>query len=312
MIPSALLFPGQGAQCVGMGREFYESSPQAREVFDQADSIIKGLKDVIFNGPEDDLTSTKFCQPAIFTFSIAALAAFQAHPAYKKFSPQYACGLSLGEYSALTAAGALGFQETLKLVERRSAYMEEAAKLVKGTMSAVVGCDKEKILLICLETGAQVANFNSPEQTVITGKEACVQEASRRLGKAGAKRVIPLSVSGAFHSSLMQPAVGPFSQALEKLSLKVPTLSLLSNVDALPTRDPALIRKNLAKQITSAVQWVDSINAIAAQGVRQFFEIGPGTVLKGLVRKINPELSVINIQRPGDLEKLLKYSATQN
>lgn len=303
MTPVALIFPGQGAQAVGMGREFYESSPEAKKIFDQADKIVTGLKDVIFNGPQEKLTSTTFCQPAIFTFSMAALQALKAHPVYKNFDVQFACGLSLGEYSALCAAEALSFEKTLKLVVERSSLMEEATSLCEGAMAAVIGFDKEPLLAICRETGAEVANFNSPEQIVITGEAGKVKAASARITEAGAKRVIPLDVSGAFHSSLMQSAAHQFKDHLRTVELVDPLFPILSNVDAVPTNNTAHILMNLAKQITSSVQWVDSINAIAENGVTTFLEIGPGTVLKGLIRKINRDLNVYNIQVPKDIEQ---------
>lgn len=317
----ALVFPGQGAQTVGMGREFCETSPAAKAVFAAADTSIPGLSDVIFNGPAEKLTSTKYCQPAIFTFSVAALKALEAHPKFKNITPSFACGLSLGEYSALTACGALSFEETLKLVERRSFYMEEATRLKKGAMAAVIGFsakggslpvwqadasgeDKDKLIEICRQAGAEVANFNSPDQIVITGEAEKVAKASEAIRAAGARRVIALDVSGAFHSSLMRPAVTKFEAELKKAALKIPRFPVLSNVDAKPETDPENIRRNLALQVTSSVQWVDSVRAIAAAGVTTFLEIGPGNVLKGLIRKIDPALNVYNISKPQDIENL--------
>ncbi|HCI44063.1 MAG TPA: [acyl-carrier-protein] S-malonyltransferase [Candidatus Omnitrophica bacterium] len=300
----ALIFPGQGAQSVGMGKEFYETFPQAKAIFAAADKIIPGLIDVIFNGPPEKLTSTQYCQPAIFTFSVAALKALESHPKFKNITPSFACGLSLGEYSALTACGALSFEETLKLVERRSFYMEEATKLKKGAMAAVIGFNKDKLVELCRQTGAEVANFNSPDQIVITGEAERVAKASEAIQAAGAKRVIALDVSGAFHSSLMRPAVAKFEAELQKCALKTPRFSILSNVDAKPETDPEKIRRNLALQITSSVQWVDSVRSIAAAGVTTFLETGPGTVLKGLIRKIDPALIVHNIRAPQDIEAL--------
>ena len=300
----AYIFPGQGSQSTGMGREFYETSPRAKAVFDQADTVIDGLTDVIFNGPAQKLTSTKYCQPAIFTFSVAALKALEAHPKFKNVTPSFACGLSLGEYSALAACGALSFEETLRLVERRSFYMEEATKIKKGAMAAVIGFDKDKLAAICRQTAAEVANFNSPEQIVITGEAEKVAKASGAIQAAGAKRVIPLDVSGAFHSSLMRPAVAKFEVELKKAALRPPKFPVISNVDGKPETDPEKIRRNLASQITSSVQWVDTVRAIAAAGVTIFLEIGPGTVLKGLIRKIDPALNVHNIAKPQDIENL--------
>ncbi len=300
----ALIFPGQGAQHPGMGKEFYETSPEARAVFAAADTIIPGLTGVIFNGPPEKLTSTQYCQPAIFTFSVAALKALEAHPKFKNITPSFACGLSLGEYSALAACGALSFEETLRLVERRSFYMEEATKLKKGAMAAVIGMERDKLLAICAQTGAEVANFNSPDQIVITGEADKVAKASEALQAQGAKRVIALDVSGAFHSSLMRPAAAKFEAELKKAALKSPRFPILSNVDARPETDPDKIRRNLALQITSSVQWVDSVRRIGAAGVTTFLEVGPGNVLKGLIRKIDPALSVHNIRVPQDIGSL--------
>ncbi len=314
MTSVALIFPGQGAQEPGMGKDFYDTSSEAKAIFDNANTIIPGLTDVIFNGPAEKLTLTAYCQPGIFTFSVAALSALKAHPKFKNLDPQFACGLSLGEYSALVACGALSFEETLRLVERRSSFMEEATKVTKGKMAAVLGFsaiggsasggDKNKLVDICKETGAQVANFNSPDQIVITGEALKVEAACEKIKAAGAKRVIPLDVSGAFHSELMRPAQEKFQVELQKINLNVPQFSILSNVDANPEKDPSRIKNNLATQITSSVQWVDSILKIKEKGVTTFLEIGPGTVLKGLIRKIDPSLQVFNIQKSADIENL--------
>lgn len=305
MIKISYIFPGQGAQQVGMGKEFYEHSPQARNIFDRADAIIPGLKDIIFNGPADQLTSTAYCQPGIFTLSVAILKALEAHPIFGKLKAEFACGLSLGEYSALVASGALSFEETLRLVERRSFFMEEATKLIKGTMAAVIGLNEEKLLALCGKIGVEVANFNSPEQIVITGVEEKIEKAIALIKEAGAKRVIPLDVSGAFHSSLMLPAAVKFEEELKKVHFQKPKFPILSNVDAISATDPETIRRNLAKQMTSSVQWVKTIERIAQEGIETFFELGPGTVLKGLIRRINPSLCVVNIEKPVDILKIL-------
>lgn len=304
MTDVALIFPGQGAQAVGMGKEFYDLSEQARQVFDSADEVISGLKEVVFNGPADKLTSTQFCQPGIFTFSLAAYEAFKAHEKFKEVSVKFACGLSLGECSAVAASGALGFEDALSMVERRAAFMEGACQAEPGSMAAVIGLNKDSILAICEEVGVQVANFNSPEQIVITGETAKVEAASEKIKEAGAKRVLPLSVGGAFHSELMAPAVSKFESTLNSFSFNTPEFPVISNVDGAPCDSGDGIRANLAKQITSSVQWVKTVEHMAKAGVSTFLEIGPGTVLKGLIRKIDSDLVVHNIHVPADIENL--------
>lgn len=301
----ALIFPGQGAQKVGMGTEFYQSSPAAKAIFDEADSIcVNGLKQVIFEGPEEKLTSTAYCQPAILTTSMAILRSFQSHPKFQDISVQFTAGLSLGEYSALAAADVMSFADTLRLVQKRAAFMEDATKEAQGAMAAVIGFDKLKLIEICQQTGAEVANFNSNEQIVITGHAAKVEAAIEAIKAAGGQKIIPLSVSGAFHSSLMTNAANRFSQELDSVNIKSSAIKVLSNVNALPQEDAQIIRSNLARQITSSVQWVACMEYIISQGITEFIEIGPGRVLKGLMRRINPSVTVYNIDKPSDIESL--------
>ncbi|MCR4336904.1 MAG: ACP S-malonyltransferase, partial [Candidatus Omnitrophica bacterium] len=301
----AFIFPGQGAQYVGMGQDFYQQSPQAKTIFDQADNILKNnLRRVIFEGPAEQLTSTAYCQPAIFTMSIAALKALEAHPIFEKIEPCFAAGLSLGECTALAAAEALSFEDTLRLVSRRSALMEEACKMSKGKMYAIIGLERPQVTEICQQTGAEVANFNSPQQIVITGHADKSDEAAKKLAEAGAKSVIPLDVSGAFHSSLMKPAADKFVQELEKFNFQNSKFPIVSNVDGKPASDPEAIRCNLARQITSSVQWVISIENMVNGGIQNFIEIGPGKVLKGLIRRINKDVNVHNIEKFEDIARL--------
>lgn len=301
MVNVALIFPGQGAQKVGMGKEFYETSPEARAIFDAAESVIgPGFKKIVFEGPQETLTSTAYCQPAILTMSIAALKAFEAHPAFKKVQVRFAAGLSLGEYSALAAAHVLSFEDTLKLVQKRATFMEAAAKEAKGAMAAVIGFDLAKLKEICSQTGAEIANFNSKEQIVITGHADKVAAACEQI-KAASGKVIPLDVSGAFHSSLMRPAAERFSAVVGSMAVVPGQVQVISNVNAQPHQKTEDIRRNLVAQITSSVQWVASVEYMASQGVSDFIEIGPGKVLRGLSRKIDPNLRVVNIEKPEDI-----------
>lgn len=301
----ALIFPGQGAQKVGMGLDLYQSSLQAKAIFDEADKICaNNLSKVVFEGPEETLTSTAYCQPAILTMSIAALKAFEAHPKFKSINVKYTAGLSLGEYSALAASGAISFADTLKLVQKRSSYMEEATKEAKGAMAAVIGFDKQKLVDICAQTGAEVANFNSHEQIVITGHAAKVDAAIEAIKAAGGQKIIPLTVSGAFHSTLMRSAAQRFASALKDVAIHPSAIQVVTNVNALPQDNADLIRQNLERQITASVQWVSSVEYIMEQGVTEFIEIGPGKVLKGLIRRINPSAVVHNIEKFADIESL--------
>jgi len=302
----ALIFPGQGAQKVGMGLELYQNSPKAKEIFDQADGICPGLSKVIFEGPEEKLTSTAFCQPAIFTVSAAAYDVFKAHPKFKDYDVKFTAGHSLGEYAALYAVGTMDFKTALQLVQRRAACMEEATRQAQGAMAAVIGFDAAKLVEICKATGAQVANYNSNEQIVITGHKEKVEAAMEAIKVAGGQKIIPLTVSGAFHSSLMSSAAEKFRSALAQVHFSPSSISVMSNVSALPyPSDEAQIRENLARQITGSVQWVKDVEYMANQGITQFIEIGPGKVLKGLIRRINPNLSVANIEKPQDIETIV-------
>lgn len=299
----ALIFPGQGAQKVGMAQDLY-AHPAARAVIDEADGVVPGLKEVMFNGPQETLTQTAFAQSAIFTHSIAALKALESAGKLQNVRPVFACGLSLGEYSALVACGALSLKEALSLIRKRGAYMDEACKLRAGAMAAVIGFDEEALKEICRQTGAEVANFNSPSQIVITGEKAKVDAACVILKDKGAKRVIPLDVAGAFHSSLMKPAADRFAADLAGAQIVAARFPVVNNVDGRPAQESAEIRVKLQTQITSSVQWVKTIQTISAQGVDTFLEIGPGNVLKGLLRQINPALAVHNIQTAADVEQL--------
>ncbi len=301
----ALIFPGQGAQKVGMGKDLYDQIPAAKAVFDQASAVLgEDLTKIVFEGPEEKLMSTAYCQPAIFTMSMAALAAFRASGKLDSVSVGYTAGLSLGEYGAMCAAGVLSFEDSIRLIQKRGSFMEEAAKANPGKMAAIIGFDREKLVDICKASGCEVANFNAPDQIVITGTAPTVALACQMITEAGGKKVIPLDVSGAFHSSLMRSAAEKFAQVLVNAPLKVTDIQVVTNVNGKPQLTAEEIRANLPKQIFSSVQWVESVRFMASQGVTDMIEIGPGRVLKGLIRKIDPALNVQNIQSPEDIAGL--------
>ena len=302
----ALIFPGQGAHYVGMGKDIYEAFKESKAVFDRADEILGfPLTKLCFEGPIEELTKTINCQPAILTASIAALEAFKSTIRYPLSAIRYFAGLSLGEYSALVASGILGFEDGLRLVRKRSELMEETAKNHPGKMSAILGLGRKELEEICHNSSCEIANLNCPAQVVISGKVEAVDKAKEEALSKGAKRAIDLEVSGAFHSSLMREAAVNFSDFLKKFNLGNSSIPVVSNVTARPQQEKEEIAQNLFKQIFSPVLWEDSIRFMAAQGVKTFYEIGPGNILKGLLRKINPELNVVNIGKKEDIDKLV-------
>lgn len=308
MLNFAYLFPGQGAQYVGMGEDFYRESPQAKEIFERANNVLGfDLLKLIFKGPLDQLTRTVNCQVAVFTVSVACFRALQA--CELGIDAKYAAGLSLGEYTALVAAGVLNFEQALKLVRSRADYMEEAAQMNPGGMLSLIGLSLNSVEEICNKTKVEIANQNCPGQIVISGKPNALEKAKEEAEKLGAKRVISLKVSGAFHSSLMAPASEKLAKNLEKVQLRQPKITVVSNVTARPENNSQEIKDNLARQVASGTRWEDSINFISSSGIRKFIEIGPGKVLKGLLRRINPELKIYNIETVGDLESLRKEQA---
>ena len=288
----ALLFPGQGAQAVGMGKELAEQFPEAKRRFEEADALLGcSLSRLCWEGPAAELTCTENCQPALYVISMAALAALEQELG-AGLAPAAAAGLSLGEYTALAAAGAFSFADGLKLVRLRGQAMEEASKRSPGTMASILGMEEGPLQEICAAAGAQVANLNSPGQIVISGSPEGVQTAMAKAKEKGAKRVIPLEVGGAFHSRLMEPAAARLKAALTSVELKSPRFPVLSNVTGQPHGDPPSIRELLVRQLTEAVRWEACVRALLGQGVRSFLEVGAGTVLKGLLRKIEPEAQV--------------------
>jgi [acyl-carrier-protein] S-malonyltransferase len=296
---TAFLFAGQGAQYPGMGKDLYDTFPESKAVFDQASQVLGfDLKKYCFDSPAQDLKPTNISQPAIVTMTIAAFEAFKKRA---NVSPAYCAGLSLGEYSALIASNALFFTDGIALIKKRGQIMEEAALKFPGKMAAVLELALEKIKEICGQTGAEIANLNCPGQVVITGKAEAVLKASELCSQAGAKRVIPLEVSGGFHSSLMLEAAHKLEVVLQDIPLKGALPPVVSNYTA-QTQDKAeVIRQNLVSQIHSSVRWEESVRFMLAGGVTKFLEFGPGKVLKGLMRKIEPSAQVINIEKKEDI-----------
>lgn len=298
----AFIFPGQGSQSVGMGKDLCDV-PESRKIFEAADKILGfSLSRLMFDGPLEELTRTKNCQPAVFTVSVALLEAFKFAIRHSPFTISYTAGLSLGEYSALVASEVLSFEDGLRLVKKRAELMEEAAGSRQGKMAAILGLDRTIVNQVCQLTTVSIANLNCPGQIVISGQSKNIEEAKRLLIEKGAKRAIDLEVSGAFHCSLMYEPAMQFKEFLKGFSLKETSIPIISNVTAIPESQPSEISENLVKQIFSPVLWEDSVRFMAREGVKVFYEIGPGSILKGLVRKIDPNLSVINIGRKEDID----------
>lgn len=293
----ALLFPGQGSQFVGMGRELFESSAAARTVFEEADAVLGfALSRLCFEGPEEELQLTANTQPAILTHSIAALAGLRAAAPERLEGAAFAAGHSLGEYSACVAAGALTFSDAVRLVRRRGEFMQEAVPPGVGAMAAIIGLPVADVETACREASGEevvsAANYNSPEQTVIAGHAGAVERASAACLAKGAKRAIRLPVSAPFHSALMRPARERMRDLLDATEIANAVFPVVTNVNAEPAWRGELLRDALVRQIDSPVRWVESVRRLAAEGVDQALEIGPGNVLAGLVRRIDKAIRV--------------------
>ena len=302
MVDTAYIFPGQGAQFVGMGKDLYDNFPAAREVLDKANGILKFvLKNLCFEGPQEELSTTSNSQPAILAASIAALKAFEASGLAAQYTPKFSLGLSLGEYTALVAAGCISYEDALVLVRKRGELMEEASKKNPGKMACVIGMEQAAIEELCKGFGCEIANLNCPGQVVVSGKTNNIELLASFAKDKGAKRVIMLEVSGPFHSSLMAPARDKLQDHINKIQFQAPKLSFVSNVDAAVQTDVAVIKDNLIKQVTTRTMWEESIKKVAASGISSYIEIGPGQVLKGLLKKIDPKLIVKNIGTAQDL-----------
>ncbi|GAB3961511.1 ACP S-malonyltransferase [Spirosoma harenae] len=289
----AYVFPGQGSQFRGMGQDLYQNSEAARQLFDQANEVLGyKLTTIMFEGSDDELKQTIYTQPAVFLHGVVLAMTTDS------FAPEMVAGHSLGELSALTAAGVLSFEDGLRLASVRATAMQRACEITPSTMAAVLGLADEVIEKICAEITDEIvvpANYNCPGQVVISGSAAGIQLAEERLKAEGAKRVVPLAVSGAFHSPFMEPAQTEFAEAVERMAFNAPRCPVYQNVNAQAVTDPALIKANLIAQLTSPVRWTQSVERMVADGATEFFECGPGKVLQGLVKKISPTTPIAGI-----------------
>ena len=294
----AFVFPGQGAQFVGMGKDLYEGNALARELFEKANEILGyRITDIMFEGTDEELRQTKVTQPAVFLHSV-----IRALCLGEDFKPAMTAGHSLGEFSALVAAGALSFEDGLRLVYARAMAMQKACEMAPSTMAAIIGLADDKVEQICAEVSQEghgvvvPANYNCPGQLVISGNVEAIGLACERIKAAGAKRALPLKVGGAFHSPLMQPAKEELQQAIEQTQFNAPACPVYQNVDGKPHVDPSEIKANLIAQLTSSVRWTQCVQSMIADGADDFTECGPGKALQGMISRISRDVTIQGIQ----------------
>ncbi len=299
----AHIFPGQGSQSVGMGHKLYQSSPKAKEVFQEADEALQfSLSRLCFEGPEDELRQTINAQPAIMTVSVACLRA--ASEVNHVVSPAFVAGHSLGEYTALVAANVLGFTDAIRLVRERGRLMQKAGEIKPGGMAAVIGLDEAALKEICRESGAEIANFNCSAQIVISGSKEALARAMELAKARDARRVILLQVSGAFHSTLMQPTIEGLSAAISQINFRTPEIPIVVNSTAQPVTTAEGVKEELLRQLCNCVQWQPSVEYMVGEGISTFIEIGPGQVLSGLIKRISDKVRVLNMSDPESIKAL--------
>ena len=299
----AHVFPGQGSQSVGMGYKLCQSSPKAKEVFQEADEALRfSISRLCFEGPEDELRQTINAQPAIMTVSIACLRA--ASEVNHTVSPSFVAGHSLGEYTALVAANVLGFADAIRLVRERGRLMQKAGEIKPGGMAAVIGLDEAILREICRESGAEIANFNCSLQIVISGSKEALARAMELAKARDARRVILLQVSGAFHSTLMQPTIEGLSAAISQINFRTPEVPIVVNSTAQPVTTAEGVKEELLRQLCNCVQWQPSVEYMVEEGVSTFIEIGPGRVLSGLIKRISDKVQVLNVSDPESIKAL--------
>src|SRR4030067_1878565 len=311
MRKTALLFPGQGAQYSGMGKDFYEQFKEAREVFDKANEVLGfDLASLCFHGKQEELNKTSICQPAILVTSIAILEVLKKNSSIQMDTCLAAGGLSLGEYTAHIAAGSLTFTDGVRLVYKRGLFMEEACNTNPGGMVSVIGVEDEKVDQICNEMKSLgiicAANYNSPGQVVISGEKPVLEKASLLAKERGARMVVPLKVDGAFHSDLMSPASSKVSRELELTPISKPNIPVVANIHAQYVREPEEIKISLAKQLNSPVRWHQSVSMMIRDGFNQFYEIGPGRALSGIMKRIDSTQEIKNIDTVEEFKNMGK------